>query len=125
MGMTNFYSGGMRYSPCGRKRKTNAYKTKKRTPDSSSVYTPTQRELDAHQARLNAKERSAATPTLNPKSTSAIKTLNKVLLRGLVYSETSRISLHIMEKEALLSFTPFRWAIFSRPFFWERSQAKL
>lgn len=53
MGMTNFYSGGMRYSPCGRKRKTNAYKTKKRTPDSSSVYTPTQRELDAHQARLN------------------------------------------------------------------------
>ena len=43
----------MRYSPCGRKRKTNAYKTKKRTPDSSSVYTPTQRELDAHQARLN------------------------------------------------------------------------
>ena len=53
MGMTSFYSGGMRYSPCGRKRKTNAWKTKKRTPDTSSVYTPSQAQRDAHQARLD------------------------------------------------------------------------
>ncbi|OUW42617.1 hypothetical protein CBD41_08820 [bacterium TMED181] len=52
MGMTSFYSGGMRYSPCGRKRKTNAYTKKKRTPETRSVLVPTQAQKDAHQAHL-------------------------------------------------------------------------
>ena len=51
MSITSFYSGGMRYSPCGRKRKTTAYKSKKRAPVKFSAYIPTQRELDAHQER--------------------------------------------------------------------------
>ena len=51
MSVTNFHSGGMKYSPCGRKRKTTAYKTKKRPPVIFRAYTPSQAQLDAHQAR--------------------------------------------------------------------------
>lgn len=68
MGMTNFYSGGMRYSPCGRKRKTSAWKKKKRTPETRSVLVPTQQQKDAHQARL---EHYKKYPSFNLKQHSA------------------------------------------------------
>lgn len=52
MSVTNFYAGGMNYSPCGRKRKNSTFKRKtKRTPVKFSEYIPTKAELDAHQAR--------------------------------------------------------------------------
>jgi len=51
MGMTNYHSGGMKYSPCGRKRKTHHFKRARSAPVSFSEYIPTKAELDAHQAR--------------------------------------------------------------------------
>ena len=55
MSVTNFYVGSLRYSMNGKRRKNHcANPIKKKTVNlgARDVYTPSQREIDAHQARI-------------------------------------------------------------------------